>query len=239
MAGVLVVPLSWLVRKEPYEIGAVPDGTRADREDSCLQQAKNEEKVTTRGLTLSRWFRTRSLWLISAIWALFCGCVFLILTHIVPHATDIGFSVEQAALIISLMSGTTIAGRVLVGVASDRLGRKTTSLICIMGLAAAMLWLVWSQELWMLYLFAIAFGLAWGGIVPSIGAILGDVFGLGNIGAIFGILELAGGVGGAIGPAIGGLVFDYSGSYSLAFVIAVVALLVTAILAVMIRRETA
>jgi len=67
-----------------------------------------------------------------------------------------------------------------------------------------MLWLIWAQELWMFYLFALAYGFAYGGIVPSIGALAGDAFGLRQIGAIMGVLDVGFGVGAAIGPAMGG-----------------------------------
>lgn len=101
-----------------------------------------------------------------------------------------------------------------------------------------MLWLIWAHELWMLYLFALAYGFAEGGIVPSIGALAGDAFGLRRIGSIMGGLEVGLGVGAAIGPAVGGLIFDVSHSYSVAFLIMAVAMLVATLLIALIRQET-
>ena len=90
----------------------------------------------------------------------------------------------------------------------------------------------------MFYLFALVYGFAYGGITPSISALIGDTFGLGRIGAIFGVLEVGFGIGAAIGPAIGGLIFDISNSYSLAFLIGALAILVATLLIALIRRET-
>jgi len=69
-------------------------------------------------------------------------------------------------------------------------------------------------------------------------AIIGDTFGLGKIGAIFGLLEVGFGVGAAIGSVIGGLIFDVSQSYFLAFVLGAAVTLLATLLVVLIRRET-
>lgn len=90
----------------------------------------------------------------------------------------------------------------------------------------------------MLYLFALAYGFAFGGMSPVMAALIGDTFGLGRIGAIFGLLEIGFGVGAAIGPVMGGLIFDVSGSYSLAFLLGAVAMLIVTLLISLIRRET-
>ena len=90
----------------------------------------------------------------------------------------------------------------------------------------------------MLYLFALVYGFAYNGLAASMGALIGDTFGLGKIGAIFGVLEISWGIGAAIGPAIGGLIFDLSNSYSIAFLIGALAMLVATLLVALIRRET-
>jgi len=136
------------------------------------------------------------------------------------------------------MGGVGIAGRVLMGVASDRVGRKLTAIICTLIQAGAMVWLIWSRDLWMLYLFALVFGFAYNGLSSSMGALIGDIFGLGKIGAIFGVLEIAWGIGAAIGPAVGGLIFDISNSYSMAFLMGAVVMLIATLLIALIRKET-
>ena len=90
----------------------------------------------------------------------------------------------------------------------------------------------------MFYLFALAYGFAYGGIAPSIGAIAGDAFGLRQIGLIMGALEVGLGIGAAIGPAIGGLIFDVSHSYFMAFLVIAVAMLIATLLIALVRRET-
>jgi MFS family permease len=166
----------------------------------------------------------------------FASTIFLVFTHIVPHATDIGFSAGEAATVLSLIGGASIAGRVLMGAVSDRIGRSKTTIICLLSQVLMLVWLMWAQELWMIYLFALVFGFAYGGVGPSMAALIGDTFGLNKIGVIMGALEVGYGVGASIGPVIGGLVFDISNSYFLAFLIGAVTMMV-AVLAVALTRQ--
>ena len=90
----------------------------------------------------------------------------------------------------------------------------------------------------MLYLFAIAFGFAYGGYGPIMASLTVDSFGLGKIGIILGVLNIGYGIGAALGPAIGGLIFDASGSYFMAFLSAALTMGIVSLLIPLIRRET-
>ena len=230
----MVIPLSRLLKKEPREIGALPDGLNSQAPDIEHQ----EDGIQPLDSSLLKTLRTRNFWLFVFTWLFFAFNLLLVLTHLVPHATDIGISAGKAATVLSLMGGAAIAGRVLMGIASDRIGRKLTVIVCALLQAGATLWLIWSQDLWMLYMFALVYGFAYSGFESNIGALIGDTFGLGKIGAIFGMLEFGFAVGAAIGPVVGGFIFDVSNSYSLAFLIGAVAMLITALLTVPVRRET-
>ncbi len=234
IAWLIVIPLSRLLKRDPYEIGALPDGVKSDSHDI----GEKEDGIRLSGLSLPQVFRTRSFWLVILIWIFFASNIFLVTTHLVPHARDINFSPMEAATVLSLIGGISIVGRVLLGIASDRIGRKLTAIICTLLQAGAMVWLIWAQDLWMLYLFALVYGFAFGGMVPVMAALVSDTFGLGRIGVILGLLEISFGVGAAIGPAVGGLIFEARGSYSLAFLLGAVAMVIVTLLISLIRRET-
>ena len=234
IAWLIVIPLSRLLKKDPREIGALPDGVK-----SCRQEVKSKEN-SIQLIDSSLWlvFRKRSFWILVSTWFLFASSVFLVFTHLVPHVTDIGFSAGEAAAVLSLIGMGSIPGRLVMGIASDRIGRKSAIIICTLLQSGAMVWLLWARDLWMFYLFALIFGFAHSGLGPSMAAIIGDTFGLGKIGAIFGLLEVGFGIGAAIGPAIGGLIFDVTGSYSIAFLIVPAAMLLATLFIALIRRET-
>ena len=235
----IVVPISRLLKREPREIGLLPDGVKLDSVNSQGQQPKTEENsVHLVGLSLNQAFRTRSFWLCGLCWLSLSFCLLLVATHIVPHATDLGFSDAQAAIIISIIGGSAIAGRVLMGILADKIGRRVVSVICFLIQAGAMLWLLWGQDLWMLYVFALVYGFANGGLHSAVAALVSDIFGLRKIGTILGVLETGFATGAALGPYIGGLIFDNYNSYSVAFLVGAATMVVGAIIIALTRRET-
>jgi len=233
IAWVVVIPLSQVLKRDPQEIGMLPDG--AERSAGTML----EQKPAVAADYLSPWqaLHTRSFWLVASIFFCYAMYVFIILTHLVPHVTDLGFAAVEAATVLSVAGGATLAGRVLFGMVSDRLGRKRTAVLCTLLHIVALLWLLWSGEMWMFYLFALLFGLAWGGTGPTIAAIIGDSFGLGRLGAILGLLDVGFNTGAAIGPVLGGAIFDLTQSYFLSFLLGIGLMLVTTILILFIRRE--
>jgi MFS family permease len=233
-AWAIVMPLSRLLRRDPFEIGARPDGVKTNLGEVRVAQVALPQS----GLSLQQAFRTRSFWLVTFIFLLFASSLFLVLTHLVPHATDIGFSAAEAATILSLAGMAAIAGRAPLGIVSDQIGRKAAAVICTLLHAGAMVWMLWAQDLWSLYLFALAFGLAWGGMGPTMAALISNTFGLGKLGVIMGALEVGFGIGAAIGPVIGGRIFDVSHSYFSAFLYGAAVMLLATLLIVLIRPET-
>jgi MFS family permease len=229
---VVVIPLSRLLRRDPQEIGLLPDGAKSP---PILNQ---NVSAAANYLSVRQSFGTRSFWIVFSIFFFYAVTIFIILTHLVPHVTDLGFSAADAASVLSIAGGATLAGRILLGVASDRLGRKTAAILCTLIHAVGLLWLLWADEMWMFYLYALVFGLAWGGMGPATAAIIGETFGLGRMGAILGILDSGFNIGAAVGPIVGGVIYDLNRDYSLSFMLGIVLMLVITVLFVFIRRET-
>ncbi len=233
IACVIVVPLSRLLKKDPAEIGALPDGVK-EIENTALLEDGTVAQVKSPVLAI---IRSRNFWLITFIHFFFAACVFFVFSHLVPHITDIGFTPIEAALVISLLGAASIPGRLFMGIASDRIGRKMTPIVCTVFQAAAIAWLIWARDLWGLYLFAIVYGFFYSGFGSSTAALISDSFDLRNIGAVFGLLEIGIGLGAATGAAFGGYIFDISHSYEAVFLIIALALLVAALLFSMVKRK--
>ena len=161
----------------------------------------------------------------------------MIVTHIVPYTTDIGFSAVIASLMITVIGVTHSIGNVLTGMISDRMGRKRTVVTCAVLLAAVLLSLIWTRELWMLYSWAVIYGLIYGGIVSSGMALVGDTIGTLNAGKVFAITGIGWGIGATLGPIIAGYIFDTIGSYSWAFGIATISMVISAVLLYSIKPE--
>ena len=231
VAFFVVLPISRLLKKSPAEVGALSDGVTASSNGT-----QNDHPPQT-GLTLREALRTRSFYIILLIYLFFSSNIFFITTHLVPHVTDTGFSAMEAATMLSVVGVAAIVGRVLMGIVSDRIGRRFAVIVCALVQGVAVLWLIWAHDFWMLQLFAISFGLAYSGMSPSLAALISDTFGVGRIGTILGVLEVGFGLGAAAGPAIGGYIFDISGSYSAAFLLWTVAMLTAAVISFFVRQE--
>ena len=173
-----------------------------------------------------------------AIWLSFALCFNLIMTHVVPHATDVGISTIEASTILSLLGGVQILSRLSTGRTLDIIGRKVPGIICALFGSGALIWLIWSHNLLMFYLFAIIFGFALGGIGVTMLTLVSDIFGRRSLGAIMGALEVGFAMGAAIGSALGGIIFDVTNSYAMAFAIGAAAMLVVALFVALTRRET-
>jgi MFS family permease len=234
----IVIPASLLLKKDPAEIGELPDGAKSEASAPANELGTASESLQPIEPSLVGTFQTRGFWLYLLIWLSFAFSGFLVLTHIVPHATDIGYSAGQAAAILSLFGGALIVGRLLVGILADRISRRTMAIICSLFQVGIVLWLIWAQELWMLYLFAVVYGFTQGGMTTALTALAGDTFSLSNIGKILGLLDVGFAIGAAIGPVFGGYIFDVNQNYSLAFLIVAVVMLFRTLFIALIRLKT-
>ena len=228
IAWLVISSMCLILKKEPGDMGLLPDGVKSEAAQPGPQ--KKESKAQLTGLSVLQASRTSNFWFLGLIWLLLSLDVHLVFVHVVPYAVDMGNSLMDAAIILALIGGTTIPGRLLVGRVSDTIGRKAPAIACAVLQVGALLWLMWAQELWMLYVFAIAFGFLWGGLGVLTTALIGDVFGMRSIGAIMGMMSAGWALGAASGPAIGGYIFDVSGTYFMAFAAGAVAILIAALL---------
>ncbi len=224
-AWALVIPVSLIIKKGPGEGGDMLDSIPI--QSGFNNNAKS--RTESRDFSLAEAVKTRSFWLIFSIWFAYSFCVHLVMTHVVPRAQDIGIPPVQAATILSVVGIMLVPSRVLVGVVSDRIGRKAPGIVCALLQSVALLWLIGCTNMWMFYLFAIFYGIGYGGIDPPIVATVGDIFGVRRLGTIMGTLMVGWGLGAAVGPYVTGLVFDLSNSYSMAFLLGAMLMIMAAV----------
>ena len=117
-----------------------------------------------------------------------------------------------------------VAGRIVFGMAADRIGRAASATISYACTALGTLCLL-ALEVWphaaALYGYALFFGLGFGARGPIITAMASQIFPGRRFGVIYGILSVGNGIGGGVAPWFGGFVHDLTGSYRVAFLIAV------------------
>lgn len=167
-----------------------------------------------------RLHRDRNFWVIAIAVALnFCGNG-AILTHMIPHATDLGFTAADAALILSVAAGVGALGKLVFGWIADHAdlrfamwlatGLQTVSLLLLLALL--------DTSSYAALMFAVGvFGLGMGGIVPLWGSLVGAAFGRRNFGRAMGLMSPVMLPIQLWGIPFAGWAFDRFGSYRIAF----------------------
>ncbi|HEY0822370.1 MAG TPA: MFS transporter [Ramlibacter sp.] len=224
-ALVVLVPLNLLLRKRPQEIGLAPDGD-ADTHAAAQARGANVVDAAWAGIdwTLARALRTARFWWIAVAYfgALFSW--YAVQVHQTRYLTEIGFSAQQAALALGVVSLAGVPGQIALGWLSDRIGREIVWAIGNLGFCityVALLLLPSYPNVALLYAMVIAQGAIGYGLTSVFGAIPAEIFEGRHYGMIFGTLSLSALAGGALGPWFMGFVHDRTGSYMVAFWVAI------------------
>jgi MFS family permease len=209
----MISGMGQLMRRDPSQMGLLPDGD--------TQIGTTGSDFVEKGISLSEALRTSQFWTICFTNLTIVFCLMIIMLHITPHAMDIGVPATTAAGVLSTIAGASVIGRLFIGFTADRVGYRTCMICCFTLLISAFLWLQLADKLWMLYLFAVFYGIGHGGHFTLISPLVAEHFGIRSHGVLFGIVLFAGTVGGAAGPILAGHLFDITGSYGGAFWICV------------------
>ncbi len=211
---VITVPLTFLIPRRTQSASRAPAGG-------------GTAPARSAPLATERWteaLNTSPLWLINAGYFV-CGMtVSLYITHLIPFATDRGYSPSAAASAFGLLSICSAAGSLLSGYASDIWGRKNIMALAyfVRGLAFIIL-LSWNHE-FALYVFAILGGLSWLATPVSVMALTSEVYGMRNLATLGGVSLLVHQIGGGVSVWLAGELHDLTGSYDISFTLATVAL---------------
>ena len=150
---------------------------------------------------------------------------------------DAGYSQGDAARIISLVLGFSIAGRLLMGWLADRIPKKHVMLIIYTLVAAAIPLLFFASSRGAMGLFAAMFGIGLGGEYLIIPLMAAELFGVGVLGRVMGIIVTADGVAEAVSPMLVGYLRDVTGTYSAGFIWLVVVALAGASAIALLPRD--
>ena len=150
--------------------------------------------------------------------------------HIVPFATDVGISAATAAAALGLMGAFSVVGRMGCGMLAGRFGWGKTYALAQVGVGLAMLLLLVTNQVLVLYCVVGLYGFSQGVRAVAVAGTMGRVFGMHALGELIGIMMAFGQLVGAVGPYAAGYTHDVLGSYRLIFMILGVTFLVVAVL---------
>jgi len=220
IGGALVFALLAFFHGEPSDRGKLPYGADASGEVAGNHFSTAVNKVRSQ-MFLKHARGTKAFWFLPLVHHLGCVGHSIIMVHGVFYATTKGVSLEAAAFIISIYSFSSIASRLAVPILADRLGAKGVMAVFYFIQGAAVLMLFWTSEPWHFYLFAVVFGVGFGGEMSAFLVVNRQYFGMGPVRTVFGVQSMASGLGMALGGLVGSIIYDAFSSYNLAWVVSI------------------
>jgi MFS family permease len=224
---VLSLPVIWLlVVNRPEDLGLAPDGrplanagaTQGDGGPVLpLAAEQTINPAVQPEWTFLGIMRVPSFWIISMVIGLTFASLGAVLTHIIPHATDIGLPALQASFVLSSMAGLGVVGKVFFGWIADRIDKRHAIWLLIGVQALGLVLVLEARSYPFLLLAGALFGFGMGGTVPLFGALIGAGFGRHAFGRVMGLMSPFMLPLQALGVPFAGYVFDRTGSYDVAF----------------------
>ena len=211
----ICIPLSSLVYHRPADRGDQIDGAPAAIGEPSVSASA---AAPTADFTWQQAFRTPAFWLLSFGHAFALLTVSAVMVHIAPHLIEgLDFTLVQAGLVVTLLTGFQIMGQLLGGYLGDRYDKRWICVVCMAGHTGALLLLAFATGPGMVFAFTVLHGLAWGTRGPMMVALRADYFGTRAFGTIMGFSSLIVMLGMSGGPIVAGLMADAYGNYVVGF----------------------
>ena len=196
LALLLGLPLSWRYIRDRGVIGS------------------KAAPVAHSGMTWQQGLRSFAFWIIAAI--LFVSSISMngAITHLSALLTDRGLTPGKAALCASVLGGSSLLGRVVVGWLLDRFFGPRVALVINLVTALGIFLLARATSFPAGCLAAALIGVGAGGEAATTPYLLTRYFGLRAFSTLYGLTWTFYAAAGAIGPVILGRAFDATGSYA-------------------------
>ncbi|MBA7710958.1 L-lactate transporter [subsurface metagenome] len=207
---VLFPLLSIFQRGSPLDKGL----TRLGDPDNASPKGENPKPVPG-GPSLPDAMRSYRFWALGIL-GIIRGAGFSgLFVHAVAYMADMGYPTFFAAAMFGLAAAFRSGGGITGGFLSDRYGRESAFTIFSVLTFTGTLSLIFSKPgtPFMIYAFAILYGLGSGATGTISSSLQADIFQGKSFGLIFGVIQAATGIGAALGPWVMGLIYDTLGTY--------------------------
>ena len=204
------IPLSFVFRNRPEEYGLLPDGRVKEKTEKPEDSPVSDFSVGAKGA-----LRMRAFWFTGIANVFQVAAASTIVVHLMPYLTSVGLERTYAGMITMLVPLFSLASRIPFGLMMDKFPKKYVMALSIglISIGAFLFWLIDGSSVWLMVLFAIAFGFGLGGFMPVRVPIYREYFGPRRFATIFGLLSVFNTIGMIAGPPLAGWVFDTRGDY--------------------------
>jgi MFS family permease len=193
LAWALLIPAALLVRQPP--------GTDHSTAAPAMGAGKPAARVMTALLSVQ-------FMVLGMTFFLCCAAHSGPLFHFVSYAISCGVPMMAAVSIYSVEGLAGLGGRLLLGVAADKLGVKPVLIGGLFVQSVAILGYTFADRQSEFYLLGIVFGTAYSGVMPLYAVLAREYFEQRIMGTVFGAATMLSSLGMALGPVVGGWIFD-------------------------------
>jgi MFS family permease len=199
----VVLPLSFVLRLKPEEMGLLPDGA-----GSIDQATEATERTWTRAEAVKSWtFRT----VVLAFGIAFLVQVGFLTHHVAFMAPYLGSG--GASAVVSATAVAAFLGRIALARYVDRLDPRMVACGVLCVGAAGLATLSFAQSPVLIVAASLIYGLTVGNVTTLPSIIVRREFGARSFGAIYGLAAMVIGFCTAIGPSFYGTMFELFGGY--------------------------
>lgn len=230
-AGTVILAITLLgIRDRPQ--GTEPGYSRefvADGDASTA--AAQESEWSIRAL-----LRNRNFWLLTVGVGLLFGSDQAIMASQVPYFQDMGISLPAASMIVSCMTLSAVAGKLVVGAIADRVDLRLVFLGITVAHVGLLLVYIMQPGYWLLLGFVSLMGIAVGGVYPVWTTLIAWHFGAQSFGTVMGCMVILMKPMAMLSLYFIGAVYDRTGSYQQGFAVLLIAVCIAAALVSTLRR---
>jgi MFS family permease len=214
VGGIAMLAMVPLMRNRPADLGIEPYGARPGDAVS-VKLEKGMERLRIKAFNESI-RRTRPFWNLPLIHGLGCAGHGIILIYIAKYAIDSGVftSLAAAGIVLAIISLVSIISRFGTPVLAEIYGtrRMMAVSLCVQGLTVPII-MFGPAEPWLFYLFAVCFGLGFGGEWTGYLIINRQYYGDGPMGTVYGWQTTGALSGHFVATFLAGLIMYITGSY--------------------------
>ena len=161
--------------------------------------------------------QTRAFWFIAFAHIASAVPIVTLSIHLVPKLTDIGLSLSMAGVVVATYTVVALPVQFLSGYLGDKLPKPPLIFLFLTLQAVALLVIAQTNTIAGAFLFAVLFGIAFGGRMPLLFSIRGEYFGRKSFATIMGMSQLPSNLLMIGAPLFAGIMYDTTGSYFVPF----------------------
>ena len=211
---VIIGPVTKAVRNRPEDMGLQPDG---DFGASANRGPRDQSDDDAPEFTAKQALRTRAFWALTIVHLSSSISIVTLALHLAPKLTDMGFSLSGAAVIPIVYTLVALPAQFLAGYVADRFPKPLVTFVFLVFQASGIMVIAFAETALLAYIFALLYGVGFGGRIPLLTAIRGDYFGRKAFATIMGLSQVPNNILMIFAPLFAGFMYDLQQSYFVPF----------------------